>query len=365
MKADLITLHTIYNYGSVLQAYATQETFKSKNVDINVINYIREDVLPENIYLSVGANNIIKKMILKPSIKKQKKVFESFNKEYLNLSQKSYTYDKDFENYKSEADFYITGSDQVWNSTWNKKIIKPLYLSFINNKPKIAYAASFGKEKLDQEEIDKTIKLINDYSAISVREKSAVNILKKQYGYQNAIQILDPTLVKDKQFWLNLAKKGKKYSNYILIYQLNRNSKFDKYAEKIAREKKCQLLRICRGYHQLILPGKGILIPKVETFISLFANANMVITDSFHALSFCTNLNTPFICIYPNNFNTRLKSHLELFELQDRLLKDYNDYSIYDKKINWERVNNILNKEREKSLKFIDDSIELIKKEGD
>ena len=126
----------------------------------------------------------------------------------MHLSSKQYTYEKDFENYKSNADFFITGSDQVWNSTWNKGIIKPLYLSFIKNKPKIAYAASFGKEKIDVEEINDTKELIEDYLKISVREKSAVELLDKQYNYKNAIQILDPTLALDKEKWISFAKKG-------------------------------------------------------------------------------------------------------------------------------------------------------------
>ena len=364
MKADLITLHAIYNYGSVLQAYATQEVFRKYGVDISIINFVREDVLPKNILKSNGGTNLLKKMILAPSIYRQSKIFKKFNSSYLNLTKKTYTYEKDFSGYESNADFYITGSDQVWNSTWNNGIIKPLYLSFISGKPKIAYAASFGKENIDEFEVKKTQKYIDDYLSISVREKSAISILKKQYGYKNCQQILDPTLVVDKEFWINLANKGKKYNGYILIYQLNRNSAFDKYAKKIAKEKKLKLLRICRSFHQIPLSGKSILNPTVETFVSLFKNAEMVITDSFHALSFCTNLNTKFICIYPENFNTRLKSHLELFDLQDRLLTSYNDFDIYDKEIDWNYVNNKLEIEREKAIDFINSSIDSIKRRG-
>ena len=362
MKAELITLHAVRNYGSVLQAYATQELFEKYGVDITVINFIREDILPNNILKSNGANIFIKKTILYPSIKKQGKIFSSFCNNYLHLSSKQYTYEKDFENYKSNADFFITGSDQVWNSTWNKGIIKPLYLSFIKNKPKIAYAASFGKERIDVEEINDTKELIEDYLKISVCEKSAVELLDKQYNYKNAIQILDPTLALDKEKWISFAKKGKKYDNYVLIYQLNRSSEFDKYAKKVAKKMNCKLIRICRGYHQLFLPGKGIIVPSVETFVSLFANAKMVITDSFHALSFCTNLNVPFACFYPNNFNTRLKSHLELFNLLNRKIDDINDFSIINKKIDWNSVNDILREERKKNFNFIEDCINEIKK---
>lgn len=361
MRADLITLHAVKNYGSVLQAYATQELFKKEDVDITIIDFIREDLLPKNIFCKNGELNFVKKMILYPSIKKQEKVFKRFCNNYLNLTKKKYTYEKDFDNYKSSADFYITGSDQVWNSTWNKGIIKPLYLSFVHNKPKIAYAASFGKEIIDDEEIKETKDLINSYMAISVREKSAVRILREQYNYKSAIQVLDPTLAVDREFWLKMANNGRKYNNYVLIYQLNRNRKFDKYAKRIAEKMNCKLIRICRGYHQLFLSGRGIVVPTVETFVSLFANAKMVITDSFHALSFCTNLNVPFVCFYPNKFNTRLKSHLELFNLLDRHIENLDDYSFINKPINWDNINKILERERNNNIKYIKKCIDIIK----
>ena len=363
MKADLITLNAVKNYGSVLQAYATQEFFRNKGVDVTLINYIREDILPKNILKANGADNLLKKMVLYPSIIRQKKVFNNFNNKYFNLTSKMYTYEKDFENYNSDADFYITGSDQVWNSTWNKGIIKPLYLSFVNNKPKIAYAASFGKERIDQAEVNETKELIDKYSMISVRENTAVNILKEQYGYKNVERILDPTMIVDKEFWLDFSKNGKVYDNYILVYQLNRNSEFDQYAKKVAKEKKCKLIRICRSYHQILLVGKSVLNPDVETFVSLFANAKLVITDSFHALSFCTNLNIPFICVYPNNFNTRLKSHLELFSLENRNLKSYNDFDIVDKQIDWDFVNQKLYMERKKSIDFVEKALKIIEED--
>lgn len=365
MKADLITLHAVRNYGSVLQAYATQELFRKKGVDITVIDYVREDILPCNILNALEADSIIKKAVLFPSVKKQDKIFARFCNEYLKLTPNKYTFEKDFDSYKSDADFYITGSDQVWNSTWNKGIIKPLYLSFVKGKPKIAFAASFGKEKVSDKEVSETKSLIDDYLEISVREKSALELLKKQYGYKKATHILDPTLCVDKKFWLNLSKKGKKYQKYVLIYQLNRNPAFDKYATELAKKMNCRLIRICRGYHQLLLPGKGILIPSVETFVSLFANAEFVITDSFHALSFCTNLNTPFACFYPNQFSTRLESHLQMFGLLDRKVKDIGDFSITDRMIDWDSVNSRLNIEREKANRFVDKCLEKIERSKD
>lgn len=358
-KADLITLHSVYNYGSVLQAYATQKIFKKHNVDIEVINYIR----PNNSFLGklkeYGNSNIIKEFIVLPSLMRQKVVFDSFCKRYLNLSKKTYKKVSDFDNYNSNAGFYITGSDQVWNSKWNDGIIEPLYLSFVKNKYKFAFASSFGQEKLEKEELLKTKKLINDYDLISVREKSAVNILKEQYKFQNVIQILDPTLLLTSDEWLQISDKKFKKNGYILVYQLNSNKKMDKYIKEVAKFNNKKVIRICRRFDQIILNGKSCLIPNVNKFISLFNNASMVITDSFHALSFSINLNIPFMCIYPNKFSTRLSSCLEMFDLNDRHVIDYNDFDVFSKKINWNAVNEKLTLERQKANDYIEECIRI------
>lgn len=48
MKVAFITRHTPSNYGSVLQAYATQRTIERLGHEAVCINYIRTDELPEN-----------------------------------------------------------------------------------------------------------------------------------------------------------------------------------------------------------------------------------------------------------------------------------------------------------------------------
>ena len=49
IKIDVITLHAVQNYGSVLQALATQEILKQHGCDVTIIDYVREDVRYENL----------------------------------------------------------------------------------------------------------------------------------------------------------------------------------------------------------------------------------------------------------------------------------------------------------------------------
>lgn len=82
-------------------------------------------------------------------------------------------------------------------------------------------------------------------------------------------------------------------------------------------------------------------------------NAKIVLTDSFHATAFSINMNTEPICIYPNEYSTRISDFLKLVDCTDRHAKDYNDFDVIDRHIDFDNVNKILNKEREKAEKYL------------
>lgn len=362
MRIDVITLNAVPNYGSVLQAFATQEILKQYGCEVYIINYIRENVRPENLMKTWCGNNIIKKIVMYPTLKRWEKVFGVFNKTYLNLTDKIYTKEKEFESYPLEADAYCTGSDQVWNSKWNRGIILPLYLSFIpENKFKFAYAASFGNENISKEEIKITKKYIEQYNFISVREDYAKDILENQYEYKNVIHVVDPTLAMPSDFWRKYATPKKIKEEYILIYNLNRSKAFDNYAKQLSKKTGLKLVRFCTRYDQFYRVGKSMLIPEVFDFISLIDNAKYVLTDSFHATAFSMNLNTEPICIYPKDFGGRIKSFLSLTKSLHRHVKNYSDYEVIDRPVNFKIVNKILDNERKKVHDFLEKVIKNIK----
>ncbi|WNR43506.1 polysaccharide pyruvyl transferase family protein [Paenibacillus roseipurpureus] len=354
MKVDLITLHAVKNYGSVLQAFATQEKFKEYGCDVRILNYIRPDVTDENLMTTWCGNNLLKKIVLLPSFYRWKKIFGGFIRDYLNLSDKVFSNEDDFIDFQSDADIYCTGSDQVWNSGWNNGVIKPLYLNFApENSRKFAYAASFGNSVLSENEVAQTKELIEKYDYISVREESGLGILEEQYMFKKSCQIIDPTLVMPASFWRKYTKKPKIDGDYVLVYQLNNNKLFDKFAAEFAKKNKLKLIRFCTRYDQIIKNGKSILIPEMFDFVSLIDNARYVITDSLHATAFSINLNTEPVCIYPQNYGSRIESLLNLFEIGSRHLKDYNDFDIVNRQIDFSKVNQILDRERIKVDAFL------------
>lgn len=356
MKIDLITLHAVKNYGSVLQTFATKKLFESYGHEVHIINYIKEESKEDNLMKFWAGNNCLKKIVMLPTIKRWKKIFGKFCVEELKISDPILTTNEDFKKYHSDADIYCTGSDQVWNSKWNNGILSMLYLDFVPaNKYKFAFAASFGQDRLSIEEINKTKDYIKQYRRISVREDSAKKIIEEQYGYTGCVHIIDPTLCMDGKFWRKYEKPYKMKEDYILIYNLNRSREFDIYARKLAKKTGLKLKRLCTRYDQILRCGKGIVIPDIFEFINLIDNAKYVLTDSFHATAFSMNMNTTPICVYPDEFGGRIESFLKMTNSIQCHIRDYDDFTILDNPVDFDMVNVVLEAEREKAKEFLEE----------
>lgn len=362
-KITILTLQNVRNYGSVLQALATQALFEDLGWEVDFFNYYRANI--SSIWQRCRTWNknkgivakIVLPFILIPTFIKLDKTFLNFLKKYLHVQKQRVSTIEDFKAIQLTSDIYCTGSDQTWNSDWNDGILPEMFLEFVpDSVKKISYAASMGKGQLDEWEKAETKRLLQRYSAISVRESTAVDIIN-ELGITGAVHVLDPTLQMPREFWMKWAKKPKE-ENYVLIYQLNTNPQFDAYASIFAKQKGLKLLRFCTRYDQIVKCGKSLLIPNVEDFVSYIAYAECVITDSFHATAFSINLNTNFISIYPNSFSSRLASILEQTGLQHRHLTSYDDFSFVENmNVNFAEANRILDAERVKAIEFLRQAI--------
>lgn len=156
---------------------------------------------------------------------------------------------------------------------------------------------------------------------------------------------------------MNYARERRICQPYVLVYQLNTNPQFDRYAVEFARRKGLRLVRFCTRYDQCLKPGKAWLVPEVTDFVNAIAYADTVITDSFHATAFSLNLHTPMVCIYPQEFGGRLDSILRLTGMERRHLSDYNDFSLADAPIEFDKVEEVLKRERDKGWKFLKQAV--------
>ena len=211
MKIDIITRHAIANYGSILQAYATEKMLDKLNIENEIIDYVRVEENSKNLVKTYMKNSkkwnrnfitrFIYKIIQKPNLDIMNNKFAKYRKKYLKLTSKQYKNKNELMEDLPQADIYCTGSDQVWGQIANDDYDENYFLEFVpNDKRCIAYSASFGKNKLSENLKIKLPKLMEKYSDIMVRELSAVKILNAS-GIDNVKLVLDPTLLLSKEEW--------------------------------------------------------------------------------------------------------------------------------------------------------------------
>lgn len=360
MDIKVITRHAPSNYGSLLQSIATVAVLERLGHTCKIIDYIRDDEHGLNAIMTSLENkqgwnrNPIQKMayilMRYPEEKNAEVKFEKMRKKYLEMTYRCRTY-KDLE--KLEADIFMTGSDQVWGPVLNGKYDEAYFLSFVKGKPKTAYAASFGRTDFTPQILSEYKRLLTDYSGIAVRENTALDLLH-QMGVKCVGQVLDPTLLLTGKEWTRFIDRNM-HGKYVLVYQLHNNPVLSDYAIRFARHVNLPLIRISPTFHQFKRGGRFVYLPELSTFLSYLKNCTYMITDSFHGTAFAINFNRQFIEILPNNkTGSRNQSILQLTGLQDRIVTDYADCSISGRMIDYERVNDILKKERIRSLEILE-----------
>lgn len=361
-KVAIITILDNTNYGTYLQALALGLVIRNLGYKVEIIDYVRNFMTKKSQISRI--KNPIKKiyniLFNIPQQEKLKKKDKVFLQQFLQLTPQTYTSFQTLKNNPPIADIYVTGSDQVWNSIYNRGIDKSFYLDFApQNSKRISYAASIGMKDFPNEEKNEISNLLKKYSHITVRENDAKNILN-HLSFMQVDVVLDPTLLLNKEAWENIIRKFTpiKREPFILVYTVEtrqENKLIEHYAKILAQKFSCKIYEVSyNGYlKRLKFADKHFLRATPDTFIQLMHQAKFVIVSSFHGTAFSINFNKQFLTISPNRFNSRVNNLLELCHLENRLVssKDYNLNKMC--KIDYMEVNTILNNERQKSIRIL------------
>lgn len=358
MKVAFITIHVGNNFGSVLQTIATSSILEKLGYDSICINYI-PDRVTEGRYWHGGFSNgirFLRRFLYFPIHIISKNNYLRYLKKYCSLSKPIYNGD-DFAKLCPIADYYMTGSDQVWNYKHNEGIDKHYFFDGISGK-KIAFASSIGMTELPDDYAAYMKTALKFYHAISVREASAVQLLQ-DWGIKST-HLLDPTLVLDKETWKRYASRPLFHKPYLFVYLPYNIENYDLIYEsikKIARKKKLKIVTYSYDFFKNKDADKTILFANPGDILSLLLYADCVVTNSFHGTAFSINLNKQFWVYMPSKFSTRLMSVLELCNLKDRMLKNVIEDDMINSEIDFGFSNRTLSQEREKALSFLIQSL--------
>lgn len=355
MRAAFITIHVGSNFGSKLQAIATQETLKKVGCnEVVCINYIPPRVEIKRYWRDAFLNPVrfIRRVLLSPFYLYSKHKYYGYLKENCNLSERIYISD-DFTRKCPKADIYVTGSDQVWNYTYNEGLDKHYFFDGINGK-KIAYASSIGMTELPVAYAEYMRSRLHEYNAISLRESSAVKMLK-DWGLDSSL-ILDPTFMLDRKDWKKYASKRQVNRPYLFVYlpyNIVDKALIYRTTRKIAVQKNLTVVTYSDYFFKEKESDKTVYFVSPGDILSLFYYADVVVTNSFHGTAFSINLNKQFWVYMPSNFSTRISSVLDLFHLNGRLLTEEISESQISESIDYSPTNAVIGAEREKALHFL------------
>lgn len=336
MNVGIVTGYRIVNYGSVLQAYATQQVVNSLGYNSKLIRF-ENNKKDSFAYLSLLRNlcsfhhwglriekiKLRKNRAAAPS-KERRDKFDNFIKKHI-LETLPLSSGQELLDECKKYDILLAGSDQIWHPS-----NRPLHyytLDFISNIKKISYASSFGVNKLPNQMKRGYKKALQAFDYITVREQSGVDIISG-LGL-SAHLVVDPTLLLSCEEWNSVITEDIVNKNYIFCYFLGSREDGRIKALEMKRITGLPIIAIC-GVDDFIEIDNVYIDEKIEAvgpeeFLALIKGSKYVFTDSFHCSVFSIIFEKDFYVFrrfsdeQKISTNSRIENLLSMFDLNNRM----------------------------------------------
>lgn len=265
------------------------------------------------------------------------------------------------------ADAFIVGSDQVWRD------VTPVnFLGFgPSSVRRIAYAVSAPWPTLSAEWMTRAHDAIVPIQFVSVRERDGLEVCAR-LGRKDAVQTVDPTLLLDREDYLQLVASDSENvspaSPFVLAYFVN----VKKLSEvpwnatcEFAASLGAELRVVPLQGTELVIPKDYLVTPSPAQWINAFDKAKCVLTNSFHGALFAVIMRKPFLVLLQTGGseaqNCRFFSALEPLGLANRVV-DSSTWSRWSSRdltelmgrdIDWKAVESALGEMRTRSADFL------------
>lgn len=356
VKIGIITIHSDFHHGAALQAFATAKVLNNNGYNAKVIDYIK---IPTNL----PKLNLLTKILYQILSFKRIQNFKSFLKPVLDEKQ-YHSVESIIHNFNEDYDIILTGSDQVWNPVYSglNKLNPVYFAAFADSRKykKIAYASSIGSHMFTENEILDVKKWLGDYKHISTRELFGKTQLE-QILNKDVSLVLDPTLLLNKYDWQKISTPPTKKIKfkYVLVYNVGSTIGHDaEFAKHIANKLNCKV--VFMSIKWLTKKNIDVNIPHCgpAEFVWLFANAQFIVTSSFHGVAFSVNLNKNFVNIYNPKSPERTNQLLTSIGLEHRTIHSIENLETLELSIDYSKTNQLLEKQRKQSLDYLINAIE-------
>lgn len=369
-KIGILTLYyKNYNLGGALQAYALQKAIAEldeTDTCEQICLALPKDV-PAGQENSTAAQLLskclrkVQRMVLRYRLKERIARYQSFL-EAIPHSVAVYAHD-DVQQSNALYDVFVVGSDQVWADWLPAPALQAYSLDFVETtKKRVAYAASFANTSLSDKQKKMLAHGIKCMDYISVREKTARNMVNELCERQ-ACQVVDPVFLIPADAWAKLSFKERiPNEQYALCYFLGTNTKQRIKAKRIAHAKNLKVINIAGAdpYHPCKLERRYSDRDNYKAgpadFVQLIAHASLVLTDSFHAVAFSVIFERDFLVFkrFSDNdeksMNSRIENLLEDFGLTAQLV---GEEGIDSTPADFSMVRSRLEEKRMESVQFL------------
>jgi hypothetical protein len=368
MRIKTITCHDVYNHGATLQAYALMKYLQHQGHAVEIIDY-KPDYLSRQYNLwwvaprrrpqtpVVRLLYLARKLPGRLLAMRDKRAFDAFKKKYLHTTSRRYTTYAELRKDPPVADAYIAGSDQIWNTLSQNGRDPAFYLDFVpRGKKRIAYAASFAIPDVPPE-YKATVKTrIEALDCISVREARGLRILKSM-GIDRGKHVLDPVFLLDREEWLGMAE-GEFREKYVLVYDLEQNPAIETLVKKLAARDGLKIYAV-NHHRRTPYAHRDYRRCGPTTFLGLIGQAEVVVSNSFHATAFAILFERPFYVFERTtcDVNSRMRDLLSLCGLDRRLIRGEADLDAGGPHIGYDAVRETLVKWVGESKRYLDEAL--------
>lgn len=349
----IMTLHIGDNYGALLQCYALRHVLNSfPNVQGNIINFDPGREFP--VY-------DVEEIQIKYEQKLEK--FRQFNKIYNGISERPFT---DINSEEAFGyDYYITGSDQVWNTSF-VFANEAYFLNFVpQGAKKIAYAPSIGisenSSKIKKEWFQRNIPLF-DY--LSLREMTHERFLK-QFTDKKIYSVVDPTLLLTREDYDELCKDiVYPDGEYLVLYFLKHDNSATlliEFANMVSRKYNLKVIYSFADVPSVLFKNgsETFYYSDPKEFVQLIRHAKAVITNSFHGTVFALKYHIPFFTYIVGSMASRVTDLLKSVKMEDRIVKGYRKLSDDMLNVDFTEADKVLEKNRIDSLNYLKLALDL------
>lgn len=288
MRIGMMTFLHNDNYGSILQAWALQQTLSDLGYDAIHIDYApNKQEKIRNLLLSGNSPKLILEGIRKRSAAgKMHGGFDEFRHQHIQTTPPCHDHAA-LKKAAADFDVLLCGSDQIWSPVW----LNPAYFLDFADQPKVSYAPSLGvKEMPAAYKRRKMAHLLKRFSAVSVREREGAALIQQISGI-NAAVMPDPVMLVPRERWLSVMAANAPCEKYILCYFIGDHHAYWQTVSEVARQENCVVRVIPRTEGAR---SSGYMLEEdvpPQCWLALIQGACHVVTDSFHGATFSAILN--------------------------------------------------------------------------